>query len=85
MALFFLTVTNNWNDLLYPLVNSVREPTMSPTSKYFRSEAPLFERQNINTVFWMQGRCLPRPSQNLVYALIYFCERALTIFSRKLS
>lgn len=24
LALFFLTVTNNWNDLLYPLVNSVR-------------------------------------------------------------
>ncbi|CAM9717141.1 unnamed protein product [Scytosiphon promiscuus] len=24
MALFFLTVTNNWNDLLYPLVNSNR-------------------------------------------------------------
>eukprot|EP00903_Cladosiphon_okamuranus_P010280 g9732.t2 len=24
MALFFMTVSNNWNDLLYPLVNSVR-------------------------------------------------------------
>ena len=38
MALFFMTVSNNWNDLLYPLVNSVSRRHGDPPLREARRE-----------------------------------------------